>query len=151
MDSNFEFDFWRPDVTDYAWADGSSSISQFTASMWINNAGIYPFTLFSFGAVPIKMQFYMHSQDSSYLCIWQNSYKLCRYVSFPYHVDLLSPILLLPSGNTPKFLVFLFDSNLEACILFQAKISDISHLISAVSVKSIPHSTPLKFIHVSTI
>lgn len=123
MDSNFEVDFWRQDVNDYVWADGSSSISQFTASMWIKNSSVYPFTLFSFGTLPIKIQFYMQSEDRTNLCIWLNSNRHCRYVSFSYHVYLLSPNLL-PRGNTPKFLVFLCDTNLETGIIFEAKICD---------------------------
>lgn len=113
VDSNFEVGFWRQDVNDYVWADGSSSISQFTASMWMKNSGVYPFTLFSFGTVAIKIQFYMQSADRTNLCFWENSYRLCRYVSFSYHVDVLLPNFPLPRRNTPKFLVFLCDTNLE--------------------------------------
>ena len=152
MDSNFEVNFWRQDVNDYVWADGSSSISQFTASMWIKNSGVYPFTLFSFGTVPIKIQFYMQSSDRTNLCIWENSYRRCRYVSFSYHVDLLSPNLLLPRGNTTNVLLFCATRTLKpVSYLIKAKICDFSHLISVMSVKSISHSTLLKFIHVSTI
>ena len=102
VDSNFELDFWRQDVNDYVWADSSSSVSQFTASMWIKISGIYPFTLFSFGTVPIKIQFYMQSDQEADLCFWVDSHRLLRYVSFPYYVDRLSEDLLLPGGGRPK-------------------------------------------------
>lgn len=91
VDSNFELDFWRQDGSDYVWSDGSSSISQFTASMWIKISGFYPFTLFSFGSVSIKIQFYVYNRYEQNLCFWQDSSSLCRYVNFLYCVDRLSP------------------------------------------------------------
>ena len=100
-DLNFELDFWRQDISDYVWADGSSSISRFTASMWIKISGSYPFTLFSFGSAHVKIQFYIQSDDRTNLCIWDDSNRLCRYVNFPFCVDRLSPVLLLPGENSP--------------------------------------------------
>lgn len=33
----------------------------------------------------------MQSEDRTNLCIWDDTYRLCRYVSFTYYVDLLPP------------------------------------------------------------
>jgi len=81
MDSNFELNFWRLDVSDYVWVDGSSSISQFTASMWIKISGSYPFTLFSFGSVAVMIHFYIERSDRTHLCIWDGSNRLCSLIT----------------------------------------------------------------------